>query len=60
MIVAVRPKTTLMIVWVESDKAEADMLRRQLVWGEGARRGLVWGDGARRGKFRVYEGIESP
>lgn len=48
MVVAVRPNTTLVIVWVELDEAEEDMLRRQLVW---------WG-GTKRGEFRKYEGIE--
>ena len=47
MAVAVRPKTTLVIVWVELDEAEEDMLRRQLAWWEGAR----------RGGFRKYEGV---
>ena len=50
MAVAVRPKTTLVIVWVESDEAEEDMLRRQLVWWEGAR----------RRELRKYEGIKAP
>lgn len=31
MVVAVTPKTTLVIVWVELDEAEEDMLAGQLV-----------------------------
>lgn len=39
MMVAERPKTTLIIVWAELDEAEGDMLRGRLVRWEGAESG---------------------